>query len=242
MPSLTDSPIYELAHLHRDGAMHDFYNRFMALSCREPALTEPLHVQLFVAGLGPPLRTDVALLQPQTLDEAIKLARAYEQRLASPPPTPTWTASHSFTKLATSTPVTPQQSTSSVSSVGNKTSCCHKNQCFHYNDQYVHGHKEQCKQLFTIEVIADKPPKQPSIVDLTISLHSLTKIQSCSRRTMQVSMIINGCSLAALLDSSSTHNFVDSTTAERVGLRLQYHSSFRMAMANGDRIDSPGCC
>jgi hypothetical protein len=43
---LTDSPIGELAHLRRDGSVDDFFNRFMALSCREPALTEPLQVQL----------------------------------------------------------------------------------------------------------------------------------------------------------------------------------------------------
>jgi hypothetical protein len=59
---------------------------------------------------------------------------------------------------------------------------------------------------------------------------------------MQVSVIINGCSLATLLDSGSTHNFVDSAAAERGSLRLQHHSGLRVAVANGDRVDSPGCC
>jgi hypothetical protein len=63
-PPLIDNPIGELAYLRRNGTVDDFCNRFLALSCREPALTEALQVLLFVIGLGPSLRTDVALLQP----------------------------------------------------------------------------------------------------------------------------------------------------------------------------------
>jgi hypothetical protein len=232
----------------------DFCNRFMALSCRKLALTEPLQVQLFVVGLGAPLCTDVALLQPQSLDKAIKLPRAYEQHLAPPPPTSAQTMPRSFTKPAISTPATLQHSTASALSVDNKTSfvlkltpvevakCRSKNQCFHCNDQYVHSHKEQCKQLFTIEVITDELLVQPSEVDPAISLHTLIGIQPRSGHMMQVSVIINGCSLVVLLDSGSTHNFVDSATAERVGLRLQHHSSLHVTVANGDHVYSPRCC
>jgi 23S rRNA-/tRNA-specific pseudouridylate synthase len=60
----------------------------------------------------------------------------------------------------------------------------HENQCFHCNDQYVHNHKKHCKQLFTIEVIANEPPVQTLEDDPTISLHTLTGIQPCSGRTM----------------------------------------------------------
>jgi hypothetical protein len=38
---------------------------------------------------------------------------------------------------------------------------------------------------------------------------------------MQVSVIINGCSLVVLLDSGSTHNFVDTAVVEWVSLLLQ---------------------
>jgi hypothetical protein len=252
-PPLTDSPIDKLTHLRRDGSVDDFFNSFMALSCREPALTEPLQVQLFIAGLGPTLHMDVALLQTQSLDEAIKLVRAYEQCLVPPPPASVRTATRSFTKPATSTPTTPQHSTASTLSVSNKSSSVlkltptkvaehrRKNQCFHCNDQYVYDHKELSKHLFTIEVVVDEPPVQPAEDDPAIALHALTGIRPHSGRTMQVSVIINDCSLAALLDSGSTHNFVDSAVAEQVGLQLQHHSGLRVTVANGDRVDSPGC-
>jgi hypothetical protein len=58
---LTKSPIGELALLHRDGSIDEYCNKFMALSCRNPATTEEHQVQLFTAGLGHHLQTDVAL-------------------------------------------------------------------------------------------------------------------------------------------------------------------------------------
>jgi hypothetical protein len=62
--SLTDNPISELALLRHDGSVDDFAKCFMALSCRDTAITEAHQVQLFLVGLGKPLRIDVALHRP----------------------------------------------------------------------------------------------------------------------------------------------------------------------------------
>jgi hypothetical protein len=59
-----------------------------------------------------------------------------------------------------------------------------KNQCFHCNNLYSYDHKEQCKQLFIIEVIVEECTAAPIEADLTISLHTLTGIQPRSGRTM----------------------------------------------------------
>jgi hypothetical protein len=77
-PPLTDSLISEIALLWCDSSIDDFAKCFMALSCRDTAITEAHQVQLFLTGLGKPLHTDVALHRPPTLDDAIMLARAYE--------------------------------------------------------------------------------------------------------------------------------------------------------------------
>jgi hypothetical protein len=82
-PPLTDSPIGELALLRRQGTVDEFSKWFIALSCRDTMLTEPQQVQLFITGLGDPLRTDIVLQQPATLDDVAIFARAYEQRNAS---------------------------------------------------------------------------------------------------------------------------------------------------------------
>jgi hypothetical protein len=82
-PPLTDSPLGALAMLRRSGSVDEFSKQFMALSCRDPSITEPQQIQLFITGLGDPLRTNVALQQPSTLDDTVIFARAYEQRNAS---------------------------------------------------------------------------------------------------------------------------------------------------------------
>jgi hypothetical protein len=46
-PPLTESRIGELALLCRDNTIEEYYNKFMALSCRDPAILEDHQVQLF---------------------------------------------------------------------------------------------------------------------------------------------------------------------------------------------------
>jgi hypothetical protein len=62
--SCTESSIGELTLLSRDGSVESFYNRFMALSCRDLEITEAHQIQLFMVGLGQPLRTPSPIVQP----------------------------------------------------------------------------------------------------------------------------------------------------------------------------------
>jgi hypothetical protein len=48
--------------------------------------------------------------------------------------------------------------------------------------------------------------------------------------------------LRALLDFGSTHNFVDSEAAARVGIKFSSRAGFIVAVANGDRVASSGNC
>jgi hypothetical protein len=79
-PPLMDSLIGELAQLRRTGTVDEYCNKFMSLSCRDTMRTEPQQIQLFITGLGNPLRTNVALMQLATLADAVVFTRAYEHR------------------------------------------------------------------------------------------------------------------------------------------------------------------
>jgi hypothetical protein len=59
---------------------------------------------------------------------------------------------------------------------------------------------------------------------------------------MQLLVMMNDTHLMALLDFESTHNFVDITAAQRVGIILQPTIGLPVAMMNGDRVTSLGCC
>jgi hypothetical protein len=60
----------------------DYQTHFLALVNRYKELSEPHQINIFTFGLCDPLKTDVELEQLTTLEEAMALARTYEQRLA----------------------------------------------------------------------------------------------------------------------------------------------------------------
>jgi predicted aspartyl protease len=59
---------------------------------------------------------------------------------------------------------------------------------------------------------------------------------------MQSQVKVNGATLTALLDSGSTHNFLDDDVAARVGITFHDRPGLRVSVANGDRLISSGCC
>jgi hypothetical protein len=76
-PPLIESPIDELALLRWEGTIEEYCTKFMALSCRDSAISKDHQVHLFTMGLGDQLRTDVMLQKPASLNEAVMYARAY---------------------------------------------------------------------------------------------------------------------------------------------------------------------
>jgi hypothetical protein len=67
-----------------------------------------------------------------------------------------------------------------------------------------------------IEVLIDDELVQTiDGADLTILLHALKSIHLRFGKTMQLVVVVNGVQLRALLDSGSTHNFINLAVADR---------------------------
>jgi hypothetical protein len=116
--------------------------------------------------------------------------------------------------------------------------------CFHCDEFFIHGHKEHYKCLFNIEVVSDEEcVSDPSNGgEPTISIHALTGIQPRTGRTMHVHVHIAGTLLIALLNTGSTHNFIDTDAATCAGLALLGPSGLRVTVVNDIRVTSPGYC
>ena len=90
-PPLRSNPLGELTACKRTTSVVDFQERFEALLPRAGYLSEAQKVQLFTAGLQPPLSLDVEIHNPQSLAVAMSLARKLELRdqcAAATAPTP----------------------------------------------------------------------------------------------------------------------------------------------------------
>jgi hypothetical protein len=111
--------------------------------------------------------------------------------------------------------------------------------CYNCDEQYVRGHR--CPQLFYLEVAdfeedtaIEEVDEEPEPV---ISLHALTGIRL--EDTMQIQVKMKDKLLTALLDTGSTHNFVNLNTA--LSLQLEVCSSRgKVVVSNGDKIDCHG--
>jgi hypothetical protein len=179
-------------------------------------------------------------------------ARAYEQRSTTPAPSAPQSLQRTFTKSWTPASGEPQQSVAGSSAPAPSKSTTNrrlssaeiadrriKGLCFRCDEKFVPGHREECKCLFIIEVlIDDDTPPPPADGDPMISIHALTGIQPRTSKTMQVQVFVG----TTLLNSGSTHNFIDVAAAEGTGIMFQGGAGLRVAVANDDRLSSPGCC
>lgn len=92
-PTVLDTPLGSSALLRHAESVDDYCNKFMKLACHDGELSERQQIHLFLANLQEPLKTDVTLHLPHTMDDAVMYARAYEQR-QPPPSRPPWRASY----------------------------------------------------------------------------------------------------------------------------------------------------
>jgi hypothetical protein len=139
--------------LRHTSTVDELSKHFIALLCCNMTLSEAQQIQMFITGLGDPLRTDVALQQPTTLDDAVIFTRSYEQRNTSRETTPavsersfgrsalrssaTVSAQASTPSPATSSPSVGKSSTTSLRLSPTEVAQRHKDdKCFHCDEVF----------------------------------------------------------------------------------------------------------
>lgn len=87
-PPIRFNTLGELKELRRSGSVEEYQRRFLALVCRCDDLTTWHQIYLFIAGLGDPIKSDVELQRPHSLQTAMSLARAFERCTLAADPMP----------------------------------------------------------------------------------------------------------------------------------------------------------
>ncbi|KAK1427793.1 hypothetical protein QVD17_16488 [Tagetes erecta] len=128
-----------------------------------------------------------------------------------------------------------------------------RGECFWCSDKYTPGHK--CtgnKQLYLFEVGEDgdemihADPNEECYSDTVqeqeplISLHAITGIPSFS--TMKVVGAIGTKALQILIDSGSTHNFVDDKLANKLNCTLLPINDIPVTVADGNKLSCVQVC
>lgn len=79
-------------------------------------------------------------------------------------------------------------------------------------------------------------PLEDSAEEFHIYVHALSGIQSF--KTMQINGVIKKTKVNILMDSGSTHNFLDPGVAKRARVRIQQTSPLTIVVADGTKISS----
>jgi hypothetical protein len=253
-PPLRSNPLGELARLPFRTTVDDYQERFWDLLAQTAPLSQEQKVHLFTAGLPERIKIDVELMAPRDTNHALSLARAYERRSQALDHQPTSTTNKTMRQpqrpsvpvpapqpVIPAAPSTGQQRTFKKLTPAEMAERRRQGLCFNCDEQYVRGHR--CPKLFYLQVTdyeedesieADSVPGDPTPV---ISLHALTGIHSES--TLQLEVHIMGKALTALLDTGSTHNFINQDTTRALKLDYQPSPALQASVANGDKIM---CC
>ena len=127
-----------------------------------------------------------------------------------------------------------------------------KQLCLYCDQKYTPGHK--CSgQLYSLEIIGDEVESEDEDLVLTeegvvnsytslidepplISLNALNGVNTY--KTMRVRGYVTKNMLHVLVDSGSTHNFLDLNTAKKLGCRLSRICPLEVSVANGNVMSS----
>lgn len=264
-PPLRSHPLGEVSTCRRNSEVTEYQDRFLGLLVRASTLSGFQQVQLFTVGLGEPLSIDVQMQNPQTPEVAMNLARSFEQRelvvaqatrlqhrgilptpttLAPPAPKPSALAqivtSSSTSVAASSQTVTVAGWTIKHMSPEEMEAGRRDGLCFNCDEKYVRGHNKVCAHLFLLDLHDDEDEELEAVdtEEPLISLYTIAGV--CTGDTMQVSTIMGGATLRALLDSGSTHNFIFEEAATHTNLQYQPYSQMKVTVANGERVPCMG--
>ncbi|KAJ1259396.1 hypothetical protein BS78_10G151600 [Paspalum vaginatum] len=241
-PPIRSNSLGELKDLHRVGTVEEYQRKFLALLCRCERL-------LFTAGLGQPLSSDVEMQRPRTvsLQTAMSLARAYERRQQEADHAASQPAGRLSTRAKGAQLAGQPNSKLDVApwpkfrrlSPEEMADKRRKGECYFCTEKFGPDHKCTSKGIFLLE-LEDDASEDDAAADLGISLHALTGITTAN--TMQLCVRVGDADLLALVDSSSTHTFINTATAQRLGLPVHRRPGLSVKVANGDRVSSFGLC
>ena len=126
--------------------------------------------------------------------------------------------------------------------------------CFYYDKKFVHGDK--CEgQLFSLIVLADNEELEEEFVDADdsweepqsdeiqpqISSNALSGVSSFQTLRV-VGMFGNKHELHILVDSGTTHNFLDINMAKRLGCKIRKTCPLFVTVAGGRKLISVSEC
>lgn len=205
-------------------------------------------ISFFIGGLEPELRFELNIIQPTSLRKAFSLAKLFEVQRGHGKRGGSSGTSEPLPASAKGLPIVRKMLT-----IEERKERSAKGLCFNCDESYSPGHK--CKgRLFQMDAdqtglveLVDQPEESeveeivdPSVTTIEISLQALSG--SFNPLTIMVKGWVLGRPLIILIDSGSTHNFVQESVVARLGYEVEALPAFKMFIGSGEHLVCKDVC
>ncbi|XP_076952176.1 uncharacterized protein LOC143625820 [Bidens hawaiensis] len=251
-----------LASIKHTGSLEELCQEF-DLALTRVNICDEYAVSLFLKALKPEVGNPLKLIRPRNLPEAYMLAIQQIDNLnllssftPKPPYKPTYQSSSIHSKhiynptpiSSANIPLLPAPSKPRTTFTRNLTpkeiaDKRAKGECFGCTEKFSPTHKCKNKQFFSIEICEEETEEEVvsyETLDPQISLNAIMGVSSYS--TMRVTGSVGTKTLHILIDSGSTHNFIDEKLALKMQCPTKSMSTLNITIADGNKMSCTKMC
>uniref|UniRef100_A0A2N9EMW0 Ty3 transposon capsid-like protein domain-containing protein n=1 Tax=Fagus sylvatica TaxID=28930 RepID=A0A2N9EMW0_FAGSY len=267
-PASYDDPMELLTKLKQTHNIAAYKSQFESTSNRVRELSDMHKLSCFMSGMKDEIRLAVKMQGPRNLGEAYALAKIQEEYLATvkrstrptyEPSRGSWVQSQAQqgaarvenksgdSKQFSARPSMPVQRLTPMQMSERRK----KGLCYNCDERWSSDHRCKNRKLYLMEEVEDEEAElieieeeevEAELEDEKAEITLCALLGSTSPSTMRVIAILNGQKTVVLLDTGSTHNFMDGTLAKTLKLPIDVESNFGVRVANGQVIRTLGEC
>jgi hypothetical protein len=267
-PASYDDPMELLTKLKQTHSIAAYKSQFELTSNRVRDLSDMHKLSCFISGMKDEIRLAVKMQGPRNLGEAYALAKIQEEYLTTvkrstrptyEPSRGSWVQSQAQqgaarveiksgdSKQFSARPYMPVQRLTPMQMSERRK----KGLCYNCDERWSSDHRCKNRKLYLMEEVEDEEAKlieieeeevEAELEDEKAEITLCALLGSTSPSTMRVIAILNVQKTVVLLDTGSTHNFMDGTLAKTLKLPIDVESNFGVRVANGQVIRTLGEC
>ncbi|KAK8947224.1 hypothetical protein KSP39_PZI006735 [Platanthera zijinensis] len=237
-----------LQKLRQRGSVTEYRTEFERLANRVTWGEQTL-LSCFISGLNDHLRDEVHAYLPRSLSHVISIARIQEERYnrqrnrmtTKPPPAPV------AGRREQPTTVRPTVTRLTWPEMQARRE---KGLCFNCDEKYTKGHACQKVQVFMLHEEDDEEEQVEATdvgdldlanLDLAEFRVSLQAMEGCTAPvTLRFTGWVGKERVTILVDSGSTHNFINPAVASKVGQTIDREAAFQVMVADGSKLRCEG--
>ena len=238
--------------------MREYQTQFEKLAKHREGLFDAFYRSCFLCGMKDAIQYEVEMFYPSTMMEARGLDKlAGDKIIAQQQYKSNFVPFRNM--VSQRPPITLAPRTTPIKHLSEAKMRVRREKRIYYNcdEKFTQGHRYVEKKLYLLDV--DSPPapeifydakdpiddgdiqQLPALEDQPeISLHALARVTT--PQTMWVRGFFKKLPLTILIDSGSTHNFIDLRIAKQADCFIHPCSSFEVMIANGENLPCKGKC